>query len=90
MSYIYGNELFFNIFELLDTKFPNNSITTVALVGEDGNKIYDNETLKIIKNFDDDIFFDTRLKKVYSPKKFYKQYNIRETTAEDFKLIYGF
>ncbi len=90
MSYIYGNELFCNIFKLLDTKFPNNSITTVALVREDGNKKYDNETLKIIKNFDDDTFFDTKFKKAYSHKKFYKQYNIREITAEDFKLIYGF
>jgi len=90
MTYIYGNYFYNNIFELLDVHFPNKDITTVALMKEDCKEKFDGKMLEVIEELDDDTFFDTKLKKAYTHKDFYKQYNIRVATTEDEKLIYEF
>lgn len=90
MIYIYENYTYNNIFELIDSNFPDNNITTVGVMKEDDKDSYDEEMHKFIKNLDDDMFFDTKLKRAFSNDEFYAEYNIRIANEEDIKSIYGF
>lgn len=87
MRYIYNNCLYDNIFELIDTNFHGNSITTVGSMKEDDRHLYSSKILSIIENLADNLFFDTKINKSYTIKEFYKLYNIKEATAKDLKLI---
>lgn len=76
--YIYKKETYENVFEIIDSIFPDLRITTIGSMIEDDNLQYDAKTLLSIQNLDDNFFYDINLKKAYSQEEFFLLYNIKK------------
>lgn len=92
MTYIYENELYHNVFEIIDSIYPDLRITTVGSLRDDPMFKLDRDIVEIINRLDDGMFVDTILKKVYTDDEFFKLHNIRFATeqeeAEDEQELY--
>lgn len=88
MAYLFENYIYSNFFELLDENFPNNNITTIGSLKEEMN--LNKKLSAIIREMDDDMFFDKKLNNVFTQEQLFKLYNVRIATQNDYELFYGF